>query len=435
MSGYQRYPNVGKVSVALNLEEAAIPLGTLAWSGRENRAYFEYDKDFVARGLPVSPFKLPLRTGAVPAPAAPFGGLHGLFNDSLPDGWGRWLLDRRLQRRNYNKDELTALDRLTFVGARGMGALAYEHNKIFDDPKAGDVDLDLLSEQVEKFQTEFDDGDVDRLYDIQGSSGGARPKVMIGRHPRTGRMIADVGKILPEGFEPWLVKFRSTANDHAEIGAEEYAYSLMAQACGIEMAETKLLKGRKGRHFAARRFDRTSTGRLHIQSASGLLEIDHNIPQIDYDTLLKLVGVLTRDRGHVRQMFRRMVFNVLAHNRDDHSKNHAFEMGIDGAWKPTPAYDLTLSAGPGGQHALAVSGEGRNPGHKHILEVAVRASIAKADAETIFEEVRAAVEKWPSHAERAEVSDRRMAEVDYLLNRRGRQPKEEIEVATQPPSP
>jgi len=436
MSGYDKYPNVEKVSVSLSLQGSAIPLGILAWSRKENRAYFEYDRDFIGRGLPVSPFRLPLKPGATPASATPFGGLHGLFNDSLPDGWGRWLLDRRLQKENYNKGDLTALDRLTFVGKRGMAALNYEPEKIFRAAESGEeVNLDWVSSQAEKFQEEFNEADVDRLYEMQGSSGGARPKIVIGRNPDTGRMMADVGKPLPNGFEPWIVKFKSSAHDHAEIGPEEYAYSLMAKACGIEMPETALLKAQKGKYFAVRRFDRTPAGRVHMQTASGLLEVDHSVPQIDYDVLLKAVRMLTRDMGHVQQVFRRMVFNVLARNRDDHSKNHAFEMGLEGSWRPTPAYDLTLSAGPNGEHSLAVSGEGRDPGYKQISEVAVRASIAKGEAEAIFQEAKAAVDNWPTYAERAELLEKRMAEIDYLLNRRGRQSKNEIEVATRPPSP
>jgi serine/threonine-protein kinase HipA len=248
-------------------------------------------------------------------------------------------------------------------------------------------------------------------------------------------MTPDVGKALPRGFEPWIVKFRSKENDHPEIGPEEYAYSLMARACAVDMPETKLLKAEKGKYFAVHRFDRTPKGRMHIQTASALLEADHHAPQIDYETLLKVVHALTRQNVHVQEVFRRMAFNVLARNRDDHSKNHAFEMGADGIWKPTPAYDLTLSAGPGGQHSLAIAGEGKNPGHKHIFEEAERASISKGDAETIYQQVLAAVDRWPSYAEEAELSEERMEEVDYLLNRRGRQPKHEVEVATQPPSP
>ena len=436
MSGYQKYKNAEKLSVSLDLQGEIMRVGDLVWGRRENRAYFEFERDFIDRGLPVSPFKLPLKAGLAPAPATPFGGVHGLFNDSLPDGWGRWLLDRLLRRHNFNKDELTTVDRLTYVGTRGMGALRYEPENMFRDPKTGDeIDLDWLASQAEKVQQEFGEADVDRLHEMQGSSGGARPKVMVGRNPATGRMMPDVGKPMSQGFEPWIVKFRSKTNDHAEIGPEEYAYSLMAKASGIQMPETKLLKADIGKYFAVRRFDRTSNGRTHVQTASALLEVDHNVPQIDYETLLKVVRTLTREEAHVHEVFTRMVFNVLARNRDDHAKNHAFEMDTKGNWKPTPAYDLTLSAGPGGQHSLAIAGEGRDPGHKHVLEEAQRAGISKGDAEAIYQHVLGAVDKWPSFAEAAELSEKRMEEVDYLLNRRGPQPKQVVEVATQPPSP
>lgn len=420
MNGFNRYHNVEKLSVSLDIEGSKIEVGDLAWSRKDNLAYFEYCQSFIDQNLPISPFNLPLKPGATPAPRTPFGGLHGLFNDSLPDGWGRWLLDRLLRQHNFNKDDLTPVDRLTYVGARGMGALVYAPENVFRDPETGNaVDLDWLAAQAQKVEAEFGDADVDRLYELQGASGGARPKIMIGRNPSTGRMVPDVGRGLPEGYEAWIVKFRSKANDHVEVGAEEYAYSLMAKACGIVMPDTALLKGKQVKCFAVRRFDRSAKGRLHVQTASGLLNVDHNVPQIDYEMLLKLVRAITRDAGHVQQVFRRMIFNVLARNRDDHSKNHAFQMDRSGIWRPTPAYDLTLSAGPGGQHSLDVAGEGQNPNRNHISEIAVRASIAKGDAKKIFDEVREAVDKWPSYAEKAELSQKRTSEVDYLLNKRG----------------
>ena len=169
MSGYQKYKNAEKLSVSLELEGRVMPVGNLAWSGRDNRAYFEFGQDFIDRGLPISPYKLPLKTGATPAAPTPFGGLHGLFNDTLPDGWGRWLLDRLLRQHNYNKDDLTPVDRLTYVGTHGMGALRYEPENVFRDPKTGEeIDLDWLAAQTERVQDEFDEADVDRLHEMQG---------------------------------------------------------------------------------------------------------------------------------------------------------------------------------------------------------------------------------------------------------------------------
>lgn len=435
MSGFEKYSHIEKFRVRLNLGGAAMPMGTLAWSAKEKRSYFEFDKEFIERNLAVSPFKLPLQAGAQPAPDEPFDGLHGVFNDSLPDGWGRWLLDRKLKKRNFNAGDLTALDRLSFVGATGMGALTYEPEDAPGDLEASQIDLDDIAEQAEQAQEDFTEVNIDRLYEMQGSSGGARPKIMIGRDTASGRLIADVGTGLPNGFEPWIVKFRSKANDHAQIGPEEYAYSLMAKSCGVKMPETKLLQGEKGKYFAVSRFDRNAKGRAHVHTVCGLIYASHRYSSIDYTTLFKITRLIARDETHVRQMFRRMVFNVLARNRDDHTKNHAFEMAPDGVWKPTPAYDLTLSAGQNGEHSLAIAGEGANPSFKQVMEEAKLASISKGEAEATFEEVKAAVDRWPSYAEKAELPERRTEEVDYLLNGRGRRPKSEVEVAVAPPSP
>lgn len=436
MSGYEDFPHVGKLKVAMDLAAGSVPVGTLARSADDGRIYFEYDKDFIDRKLEVSPFQLDLKRGArTPKDDDPFAGLFGLFDDSLPDGWGRRLLDRRLKARNINSEDLTSLDRLSFVGNTGMGALTYEPAEVFETAKAGRLDLDVLSAEAERVQEEFGEADVDKLQDLQGSAGGARPKIMIGRNAANGALVEDFGKGLPAGFEPWIAKFRSKADDHVHIGAEEYAYSLMAKACGIAMPETALLKGDKGKYFAVKRFDRTMTGRVHVHTACGLLHASHRHASIDYTKLFTLAIRLTRDKTHVEQMFRRMIFNVLARNRDDHTKNHAFQMSSSGLWTPTPAYDLTLSSGMNGEHTLAIAGEGAKPGWRHVAEEAKLASIPKGDAEAMFQEVKAVVEKWPSYAEQAGLPEKRMEEVDYLLNARGPRPREEVEMSTAPSSP
>lgn len=406
---------VEKLSVFLDFYGERIDAGTLAWSKEERRAYFEYHPGFAARQLNVSPFKLAVGEGARAAPHVPFAGLHGLFNDSLPDGWGRLLLDRHLQKLDYDFRLLTPLDRLAYVGQTGMGALRYvpDHSLAGTDDAA--IDLDWLAAQAAAVQSEVDEADVDRLLAIQGGSAGVRPKIMIGLNVKTGKVVADDGRNLPAGFDAWLLKFRSS-DDHAEIGKEEYAYSLMAKAAGVDMPPTRLVTTRKGSYFAAQRFDRTANGNAHVQTVSGLLEADHRAPSIDYDTLLKVTRLLTRDERHVRQMFVRMIFNVLARNRDDHAKNHAFLIAKDGIWHPTPAYDLTLSEGPGGEHHLAVNGEGRNPTKAHISELAQKASIPAAEAERLFEQVRRAVRRWPRFAKEAGLTERRAQRIEHLLN-------------------
>jgi serine/threonine-protein kinase HipA len=418
------FSQLEKLAVQLDFYGRSLDVGTLAWSKDERRAYFEYHRDFLDARLSLAPFKLPPADGAIAAPYTPLDGLHGLFNDSLPDGWGRLLLDRRLQKHNIDHRLLTPLDRLAFVGRRGMGALRYVPDKVFGKHTDSEIDLDWAAAQADRFQAEVDEADVDRLQDIQGGSAGARPKIMVGLNVDTGRVVADAGEDLPDGFEHWMVKFKSNA-DPREIGAEEYAYSIMAREAGLHLPATRLIKGDKDGYFAVRRFDRTPDGSTHIQTVSGLLEADHRAPQIDYETLLKVTRLLTRDERHVRQMFRRMAFNVLAHNRDDHSKNHAFLLAKDGNWHPTPAYDLTLSEGPGGEHSLAVNGEGRRPTHKDMLAVGKGASIPDGEIQEILDAVHAAIDRWPDLAASAGLSQKRTDGVDYLLNGRGKPAKEE----------
>jgi serine/threonine-protein kinase HipA len=417
------FSHVEKLAVQLDFYGRSLDVGTLAWSKGERRAYFQFHRDFLDAPVPLAPFKLAPADGVVAAPYAPFDGLHGLFNDSLPDGWGRLLLDRRLQKHNVDHLLLTPVDRLAFVGRRGMGALRYVPDKVFGEHTEGEIDLDWAAAQADRIQAEVDEADVDRLQDIQGGSAGARPKIMVGLNAGTGRVVADTGENLPNGFERWMVKFRSNA-DPREAGAEEYAYSIMAGEAGLDVPATRLLKGRKEGYFAVRRFDRTPGGSAHIQTVSGLLEADHRTPQIDYETLLKVTRLLTKDERHVRQMFRRMAFNVLARNRDDHSKNHAFLLASDGTWHPTPAYDLTLSEGPGGEHSLAVNGEGRRPTHKDMLAVGKGASIPDGEIREILDAVSAAIDRWPEFAASAGLSQKRADAIDHLLNGRGRPAKQ-----------
>ncbi|MHB8147747.1 MAG: type II toxin-antitoxin system HipA family toxin, partial [Vulcanimicrobiaceae bacterium] len=204
------------------------------------------------------------------------------------------------------------------------------------------------------------------LEQLGGSSGGARPKVLVGMN-HAGDIISGAGD-LPEGFEAWIVKFRSS-HDVDDIGPLEAAYASMARAAGLEMAETALLPSLVGPgHFATKRFDRQPGGsRLHVASVAGLLESAWEVPSVDYDTLLKVTMAVTRQHRDVEKMFHRMVFNIVAHNRDDHAKQHAFLMDAHGKWRLAPAYDLTYSRGPGGEHYLAVRGKGSNISQRDIV--------------------------------------------------------------------
>jgi len=402
-----KYAPVTRIAVTLDIEGRPRPLGEIAWSQAERLAYFEYAADFLQNPVTLSPFNLPARPGAQAAKAMAFDGLHGVFNDSLPDGWGRLLLDRRLQAHGIDHHALTPLDRLAAVGLTGMGALSYQPK--LDNAEGLDptVSLDWFADEISKVQGELSVKEIDTLQGAQGGSAGARPKIMIAISPDHNHLVIDYGQPLPKGYSPWMVKFRGQ-QDPADIGAEEEAYARMASAAGISMAETRLLEtGRGNRLFATRRFDRTDAGRLHMHTVGGLVYADHRIPPLDYKDILKVVHMMTRDHTEVMSMYRRMVFNVIAHNRDDHAKNHALLMNGAGTWKLTPAYDLTFSDGPGGEHSTTVANEGRNPRRHHLLQIAREASIGLRDAEREIERVIAAVANWNAFAREVDLSAER----------------------------
>ncbi|WP_370677359.1 type II toxin-antitoxin system HipA family toxin [Pleomorphomonas sp. PLEO] len=414
-----KFVPIKKMQVLLNLEGTERELGTLAWSAEERRAYFEYAPGFIAAPLPVSPFRLPVRAGLSAASPVPreFEGLHGLFNDSVPDGWGRLLLDRRLEKIGAKSGDVSPIDRLSAVGGNGMGALVFVPE--LPSGEQGQDDLDWFVEQVDRVQGEMDTAEIDALQAAEGGSAGARPKIMIGLDGRKQSFRLDYGLGMPSGFEPWLVKGRAIG-DREDIGAEEHAYALMARAAGLEMAETSVIKTARGhRLFATKRFDRQANGRLHMHTASGLLNASHREASLDYGALHKLTAVLTRNSQDVARMFRHMTFNVLAHNRDDHAKNQAFLMGADGQWTLAPAYDLTYSDGPAGEHSAAIAGEGRHPGRDHLLAVAKEASIPERDALRAIDEVRAAIASWPRWADDAGLGKARTTELDRKLNGTG----------------
>ncbi|EJL48280.1 HipA-like protein [Rhizobium sp. CF122] len=412
-----KFRPVQRMSVYLDLEGHEKKLGTLAWSGKERRAYFEYAAEFLAAPLLISPFHMKTAPGLIAAARDPFDGLHGLFNDSLPDGWGRLLLDRRLQRAGIDYTRLTPLDRLSAVGRTGMGALTYIPDLPDNQKQPTEAtDLDWFADQVDLVQADMDVADIDSLQGAQGGSAGARPKIMIGFNKVENTCVLDYGQSLEPGFERWMVKAPSTS-DPAEIGAEEKAYALMAAAAGVEMAETRLFDTRKGKRlFATKRFDRIPVGRVHMHTASGLLNANHREASLNYEQLHKLTLMMTRDSADVLKMFRNMVFNVYAKNRDDHVKNHAFLMNGSGRWSLAPAYDLTFSSGPGGEHSAAIAGEGRDPGMSHLLTVSRGASISDHDAKEVIEQVRTAISRWPQFAEKVQLSRSRTAELDRILN-------------------
>lgn len=367
----------------------------------ERSIYFEYDPTFLQTGIQLSPFKLPLKPGAVACDDNMFDGIYGVFNDSLPDGWGRLLLDRQVRSHGISPEQLTSLDRLSHVGQHGMGALCYEPDIGSSHSGETSLNLDTLAQETVQVMEGNAEEVFTDLLELSGSSAGARPKIMVGVDS-TLKNIIHGQHHLPEKYSPWMIKFASS-HDRKDIGAIEYAYSLMAKAAGLVMPQTYLFPAKKGGgYFGVKRFDRNQGERLHMHSLCGLLHTDHRMPSLDYETVLRATLNLTKNMSEVIKMFRLATFNVLAHNRDDHSKNFSFLMKTDGTWIASPAYDLTFSNGPAGEQSTTVLGEGKVPGKKQLLALAEKFDIKKS--QDIFDEVSTAIVRWPEFAAEAGVS-------------------------------
>ena len=342
-----------------------ILVGTLAKTP-ERVVAFEYDLDWLNNGFSISPFSLPLIKKVFIPKYEPFDGLFGVFNDSLPDGWGRLLVDRLFLKNKINPTEIDNLNRLAVVQESGMGALTYKPGHRFQTEN--DIsDFDILSQECSKILESQNSDNLDELFQLGGSSGGARPKI-----------LTSIDN------EDWIIKFPSST-DPKNIGEKEYQYSLCAKDCGINMTETKLFPSRIcSGYFGVKRFDRKNGKKVHMVSVSGLLETSHRLPNLDYNLLMKLVLELTRNYEDIEQLFRLMCFNAFAHNRDDHSKNFSFLYDNNKKeWHLSPAYDLTYSFSFNGEHATTINGKGKNPSLDDILAVAKNIGLKEKSAKNI----------------------------------------------------
>jgi serine/threonine-protein kinase HipA len=389
-----------RLEARLDWGDEQVVVGTLAEHGR--RIYFEYDAGFLDAALPISPFKLPVRAGLFEHVDRDFAEVFGVFNDSLPDGWGLLLMDREFRQRGIDPATVSVLDRLAYIGTRGMGALTYHPPAAAADDESLRIDLDALARQAERILEGSAEQVLPALRIAGGSPGGARPKVVVG--VRSDGQIISGTSDLPEGYRHCLVKFPAQ-EDAADIGSVEAAYALMAQEAGVHVPPTSLLETRDGgRYFAAERFDRAGNLRLHMHTLGGLLHASHRLPSMEYEGFLKATLILTKDQRQVEEAFRRMVFNVLAHVRDDHVKNFSCLMDRRGTWRLAPAYDLVFSAGPRGQHTMAVAGEAERPTERDMLRVAGDCAVDPARGREIIQQVRDAVLQWPRFARATRVS-------------------------------
>ena len=369
-------------------------VGELAQNRRG--VYFQYDADYLREHPSLSPFNLPFDGALRQAPSSPHGGLHGVFADSLPDGWGTLVMDRVFRQHGVLPHQLTPLDRLAYIGNRGPGALEYQPTSPYAPHLDDSTDLAALGERARAL---FDGQDLDVLADLAAtsSSGGARPKLQVHLPVEAGPQA----RLRPApGFEPWLVKFTSAS---LPLGHEESlceaAYLRLAKRAGIDVPEWRLLDAPSGSPaiawLAVKRFDCSATGRLHLHSLCGLLDADFRAPSMDYEDLIKASQLLCRSPAVGQRQFGRAVFNLLAVNQDDHTRNWAFLQDDAGGWTPSPFYDVTFSPNPHDQHCTAFLGHGPGPPVEAVQKLARQANFPSwPRAREAIQRVAEAIDGW-----------------------------------------
>jgi serine/threonine-protein kinase HipA len=406
-------------------------IGAVALEDGAAAASFEYDPAFIRSGIEIAPLTMPLSRRIYSFPALgrdAFHGLPGLLADSLPDRFGNALINAWLATRGRSPDSFNAVERLCYTGSRGMGALEYSPVIGPRARQATHIEIDRLVELASdvlthrnNLQASFgDDGNKEEalrdILRVGTSAGGARAKAVIAWNPatnevRSGQVNADAG------FEHWLLKFDGVAGnrdkereDPKGYGAIEYAYYRMATDAGITMSECRLLEENGRRHFMARRFDRLADGgKIHMQSLGALAHFDYNLAgAYAYEQALLVIRQLGLPMSEVEEQFRRMVFNIIARNQDDHVKNIAFLMDKAGNWSLAPAFDMTYSFQPTGKwtstHQMTLNGKRDDFTLDDFRACAETVSMKRGRAEAILEEVRRVVSHWPEYAEEAGVS-------------------------------
>jgi serine/threonine-protein kinase HipA len=403
------YSPIELLAVYLDARNQRRKVGRLAFKDRQ--LLFEYDASFIGSDIEISPIKLPLRPGISIADTTIFDGLFGVFNDSLPDGWGRLLLDRTVEKYGIHRGQLNPLDRLAYVGRHGMGALSYEPELGLQNIDDAPLALDKLAEESAAVLAGENEEVFEELLRLNGSSSGARPKI-VAQVSNDKKRIIHGRQELQHGFAHWMIKF-SSSQDVRDVGAIEYAYSLMAKDAGVNMPETHLFCTKKNKYFGTKRFDRDGDTRNHMHSLGGLIHATHRSPSLDYDMVLRATMALTRNIQEAEKAYALACFNVLAHNRDDHVKNFSFLLNARNEWIFAPAYDLVFSYGPGGEQSMLVMGEGRNPGTAQLQALGKRHGMKNAP--DILEKVERVVADWSRYAGQAGVSRKSTKEIESKI--------------------
>ena len=402
-------------------------IGAVSLDEGQDYAAFQYTDRFAQSEIELSPLAMPLSNTIYTFPELPrssFWGLPGLLADSLPDKFGNALIDAWLATQGRSTATFNAVERLCYVGQRGMGALEFlpQMGPRLRNAKKIEIDSlvklasDVLTHHGE-FRGKFSDGhQAEAMKDILRvgtSAGGARAKAVIAWNPKTNEVRS--GQIAAgEDFEYWILKFDGvTGNKDKELedpigfGVIEYAYYLMAKACGIIMSECRLFEENNRRHFMTRRFDRLHDGeKLHMQSLGALAHFDYNqAGAYSYEQALLTIRQLELPMSAVEEQFRRMVFNIVARNQDDHVKNIAFLMDKEGRWSLAPAFDMTYSYNPSGTwtatHQMTLNGKREGFSLSDFRAAAQSATMKRGRAEEIVREVTEVVERWPEFADEA----------------------------------
>ncbi len=390
-------------------------IGTLLL--KEGRVYFEYDGAFKASGLEISPLKLPLASTQLYTNSddiAYYNGLAGVFHDSLPDRFGTKVIERYFETKGIASHTLNIIQKLMFVGNKGMGAITYEPSEKLletDDIKEM-IEISSFADHAKRVMQgealEVVDG-VLAFMDSAASAGGARAKAVVGYNPQSKEMIYGLKDSLPEGYEHWLLKFDEERQSGESSGYTklEYLYMQMASEVGIAVPKIDLLPHGNLAHYMIERFDRVEGERIHLHSLSGLTHSNINISKhYSYDDLFRVTRYLTGEQSAVEAQYLRMLFNIMARNQDDHAKNFAFMMDRQGRWSLSPAYDITYANGAGytSEHQLSLRGRTKEFDRKLLLNVADAQSISVKKAEQMIEQCTDVLNGFAKRARELEIS-------------------------------
>lgn len=401
-------------------DSVALPMGRLTW--HDQRSWFQFSRDFLEHGVNPSPFGLKFTSELQETKSPSYNGMHGLFNESLPDGWGLFLMNRTFEQNGISFETASPVERLSYIGGNGMGALSYSPNhRLVSSPSiAHSLNLDDLQDDILNLL----EGSAFSVEDCHAVNGippaGARPKLLVGFDGHTA--VEGAGE-LPEGYAPWIVKFSMlpTSGENTE-GTIEYLYAKMAMDAGVHMSPVRLVHGSKGStYFMTRRFDRkTNCRRVHVQSVASLLGLDCRTTRLDYNDLFKLCDALTRNYTYKLYLFKQMVFNAMAGNRGDHARNFAFMLTDNNEWSCTPAYDVGWNVGTSTGHATSINGSTNSIAERDIWDASKRASIPKRDVRHVLERVANALTNWEQLARECDLPTHKRQEISNYIQRQQR---------------